>query len=76
MDFALSSEQQMVVDTVRGFVERELYPLEDEVEPFLLRSELVVRTPRGRVVTAKTYEHLNLLPGQDDGGSAQKRLFE
>ncbi len=32
MDFALSTEQQMVVDTVRGFVERELYPLEAEVE--------------------------------------------
>ncbi len=32
MDFGLSEEQQMVVDTVRGFVERELYPLEDEVE--------------------------------------------
>lgn len=32
MDFALSSEQQMIVDTVRGFVETELYPLEAEVE--------------------------------------------
>ena len=32
MDFALTSEQQLVVDTVRGFVERELYPLEEEVE--------------------------------------------
>jgi len=50
--------------------------LEDEVEPFLLRSELVVRTPRGRVVTARAYEHLNLLPGQDAGEEAQKRLFE
>ena len=27
--------------------------LEDEVEPFLLRSELVVRTPRGRVATPR-----------------------
>ena len=32
MDFALSHEQQMVVDTVRGFVERELYPLESGLE--------------------------------------------
>ena len=32
LDFALSSEQQMVVDTVRDFVERELYPHEEEVE--------------------------------------------
>jgi acyl-CoA dehydrogenase len=32
MDFALSPEQEMVVGTVRSFVERELYPLEAEVE--------------------------------------------
>ncbi len=32
MDFALTPEQQMVVDTVRGFVEKELYPHEDAVE--------------------------------------------
>ncbi len=32
MDFALSPEQELVVETVRGFVERELYPLEPEVE--------------------------------------------
>ncbi len=32
--------------------------LEDEVEPFLLRSELIVRTRRGRVATPKAYEHL------------------
>ncbi|WP_145084918.1 Holliday junction branch migration DNA helicase RuvB [Aureliella helgolandensis] len=32
--------------------------LVDEVEPFLLRSELVIRTSRGRCVTAKAYEHL------------------
>ena len=32
MYFGLTTEQQMVVDTVRGFVEKELYPHEDEVE--------------------------------------------
>jgi acyl-CoA dehydrogenase len=32
MDFGLSHEQQLVVDTVRNFVEHELYPLEREVE--------------------------------------------
>lgn len=32
MDFGLTHEQQMVVDTVRGFVETELYPLEAGVE--------------------------------------------
>ena len=32
MDFGLATEQQMVVDTVRDFVERELYPHEEAVE--------------------------------------------
>ena len=32
----------------------------DEVEPFLLRSELIVRTPRGRRLTAAGFEHLGL----------------
>jgi len=32
MDFALSQEQEMVVETVRRFVETELYPQEAEVE--------------------------------------------
>ena len=32
MDFALTTEQQLVVDTVRAFVEREIYPHEEAVE--------------------------------------------
>lgn len=32
MDFTLSHEQQLIVETVRAFVERELYPHELEVE--------------------------------------------
>jgi acyl-CoA dehydrogenase len=32
MDFALSSEQEMIVSTVRDFVEAEIYPHEDMVE--------------------------------------------
>jgi len=34
--------------------------LEDDIEPYLLRSGLVQRTPRGRVVTQKGYEHLGV----------------
>ena len=41
--------------------------LVDEVEPFLLRAGLVIRTPRGRRVTADGYEHLNLKPPKEDG---------
>ncbi len=41
MDFALNDEQRMLVETVRGFIARELQPLEDEIEQTgLLRPEL------------------------------------
>ena len=36
--------------------------LTDEVEPFLLRAELVIRTPRGRKLTTAGYHHLGAQP--------------
>jgi holliday junction DNA helicase RuvB len=50
------------VEAVAHTMNTSVDTLSDEVEPFLLRMELVVRTPRGRVVTAKAYEHLKLVP--------------
>jgi len=44
----------------------------DEVEPYLLRTGLVIRTPRGRRVTEEGYKHLGLEPPADAG---QRRLF-
>ena len=47
----------------------------DEVEPYLLRAELVVRTPRGRRLTASGLDHLGIqLPGADE--PQQGELFE
>src|SRR5437763_1040330 len=41
MDFALTEEQEMIVNTTRDFVERELYPHEAEIEETgVLRAEL------------------------------------
>ncbi len=40
--------------------------LEDAYEPYLLRSGLLVRTPRGRVATESAYRHLGL-PGPGGG---------
>ena len=41
MDFGLSEEQRMLVDTVRSFIATELQPLEDEIEQTgVLRPEL------------------------------------
>ncbi len=36
--------------------------LSDEVEPYLLREQFLVRTPRGRMTTAKAYRHMGLTP--------------
>ena len=45
--------------------------LEDEVEPFLLRSEYIVRTARGRCVTAKAYSHLKMKPPESPPAEAE-----
>ncbi|MGL5097765.1 MAG: Holliday junction branch migration DNA helicase RuvB, partial [Planctomycetia bacterium] len=41
--------------------------LSEEVEPFLLRKEFIVRTPRGRMATAKSWKHLGM-PGHSIDG--------
>jgi Holliday junction DNA helicase RuvB len=66
---ALAATMNVSVDTLR-----------DDVEPFLLRREFVVRSPRGRQVTEAAYAHLGLpepapvpeLPILD----TQRRLFD
>lgn len=47
--------------------------LDDEIEPYLLRTGLVVRTPRGRRVTPAGYEHLGATPQEPSDG--QRTLF-
>ena len=50
--------------------------LSDEVEPFLLRSELLLRTPRGRMATSRAYGHLNYTPPTDsEEEDPQQQLF-
>lgn len=41
--------------------------LSDMYEPYLLQIGLINRTPRGRVATAKAYEHLGVLPEELSG---------
>ena len=55
MDFALTDEQEMIVETVRSFVERELVPHEEEVERLGdVQPELVAEI-RGRSLAAGIY---------------------
>ena len=45
--------------------------LEDDVEPFLLRYELIIRTPRGRRLTERGETHLGAAPRR----GPQRKLF-
>jgi Holliday junction DNA helicase RuvB len=49
--------------------------LVDEVEPFLLRSELVVRTPRGRRLTPAAFDHLHIMLPPAPESSGQQKMF-
>lgn len=46
------------LETVASSIGEEVMNLEDVYEPFLLQIGLINRTPRGRVITEKAYQHL------------------
>jgi Holliday junction DNA helicase RuvB len=51
--------------------------LSDEIEPYLLREHMIVRTPRGRMATGKAYTHLGKPFKRNDGpDSPQGLLFD
>jgi Holliday junction DNA helicase RuvB len=46
--------------------------ISDEIEPYLLREQMIVRTPRGRMATSKAYQHVGAPPrrgSQDSQGA-------
>ena len=50
--------------------------LSDEIEPYLLRSELLVRSPRGRMATTAAWQHLQLTPQSKPPEDSQETLFD
>ncbi len=48
------------IESIAASIGEEITTIEDVYEPYLLQNGLLKRTPRGRVVTDKTYEHLNI----------------
>ncbi len=58
------------LSTLAVAVGEEQDTIEDVYEPYLLQSGLIKRTPRGRVATARAWEHLGIEPGSD-----RARLF-
>ncbi len=53
--------------TIATAVGEEPGTLEEVYEPFLIQEGFMQRTPRGREVTAKAYEHLGRKPGNKEG---------
>lgn len=59
------------LETIAATINEEPITLEDVYEPYLMQKGFLSRTPRGRCVTRKAYEHLGINL-QDDG--VQTRL--
>ncbi len=59
------------LETLAATINEEAVTLEDVYEPYLMQLGFLTRTPRGRCVTAKAYEHLGIpIPG----GSPMEQL--
>ena len=59
------------INTLSTAVSETAETIEEVYEPFLIQQGFIIRTPRGREVTVKAYEHLNLKPNK-----TQKDLFD
>lgn len=59
------------IETIAATLREDRLTLEDVVEPYLLKEGFIVRTPRGRVATEISYQHLNI-PYK---GQTQEKLF-
>jgi Holliday junction DNA helicase RuvB len=61
------------IETLATAVCEEKNTLEDVYEPFLIQKGFLVRTPRGRMVTQRAYDHFNRPYG---GSDEPPKLFE
>ncbi len=61
------------LDTLAATINEEAVTLEDVYEPYLMQLGFLTRTPRGRCVTAKAFEHLGL-PVPDGSGNSLEQL--
>ncbi|MEY3121582.1 MAG: hypothetical protein RI993_407 [Pseudomonadota bacterium] len=50
------------VDNLASAISEERDTIEEVLEPYLIQQGFLQRTPRGRIATAATYQHFNLLP--------------
>jgi len=58
------------LDALAASISEEKDTIEDVIEPYLIQQGFIMRTSRGRVATAKCYEHLGLNPQRATPGAA------
>ena len=64
------------LDTLAATINEEAVTLEDVYEPYLMQLGFLTRTPRGRCVTPKAYQHLGLpVPGGEAGNGLDQLTF-
>lgn len=56
------------LDNLAASMGEERDTIEDVIEPYLLQQGYLQRTPRGRIATARAYEHLGLPPPSPSNG--------
>ncbi|HSV04261.1 MAG TPA: Holliday junction branch migration DNA helicase RuvB [Phenylobacterium sp.] len=64
------------VDTLAYAIAEARDAVEDVIEPFLLQQGFIQRTPRGRMATARAYDHLGLAAPPPLARPGQAELFE
>lgn len=64
------------IKTIAISIGEEIDTLEDYYEPFLVQSGMLKRTSRGRMVTKRAYEHLDLLSRYDSSSIQQEEQRE
>ena len=62
------------LETLAATINEESVTLEDVYDPYLLQIGMLTRTPRGRCVTQKAYEHLGLVYSGQVSGQQQLEL--
>lgn len=50
------------IDNLAAAIGEQRETIEDVLEPYLIQQGFIMRTPRGRVVTDRAYEHLGFTP--------------
>jgi Holliday junction DNA helicase RuvB len=64
------------IDSLAAAIGEERGTIEDVIEPYLIQQGFMMRTPRGRVVTKRTWSYFGLNPPKTTVADLQNKLFD